>query len=138
VGGTEGEVVLEERLDVQGPVSDHAEHEQFVRAIGDRLGAVNMPQAEAEDQWSNVEFGNPASHRADALELCGEAPELVGVTYPADQEAPPRRAHVLGCPWPSHETTEYPGAGVPERGAPLTVPHVPRLYASWALRRPST
>jgi hypothetical protein len=44
VGGTEGEVVLEERLDVQGPVPHHAQHDQLVSSIPDLLGTVKVSQ----------------------------------------------------------------------------------------------
>src|SRR4029434_5700344 len=100
VGDPEGEVMLEERLDMQGPVPHDAQHDQLVSSIRDLLGTVNVSQTETEDQWSNAEFDDLAAGGADAPEIFKEAPELVGVVNALAPAATPRggRAGVVPRP----------------------------------------
>ena len=72
--------MLEERLDVQRPFLTTHSTISWRPSIRRSSGAVNVPQTEAEDQWSNAEFDDPAADRRGcAGDVSGEAPELVGV-----------------------------------------------------------
>src|SRR5215813_3560503 len=119
MGGPKGEMVLKERLDVQGAVPHHAQHKELVPTIGNLPGAVYVPDSQAENQRSNAELDEAGAHRADA-------PELIGVADPVFEATMPRYGHGLdrrglSRSWKIH--------GVTENMALRVVPHVRLLCA---------